>query len=160
MDLLTVNFTLWKLPAFPVELRNKHAVQNRHLTCKQPQMDPPDQFQQENKRPLTVSTLRRLHQCLFSIDTVQQTPLTKDAILETYSDLFQGIGTFPGDPYKFNLKKDAKPARHAPRKVPIHLKEAFREEIDNLVEQGILEPVDSANRLGQFLCHCGKGYFH
>ena len=63
-------------------------------------------------------------------------------MLAAYSDLFQGIGTFPTPPYKFNLKKDAKPARHAPRKVPIHLKEAFREEIDNLVELGILEPVE------------------
>ena len=76
------------------------------------------------------------------IDSVCEKPLTKESILETYSDLFTGIGTFPTAPYKFTLKPNAKPARHAPRKVPIHLKEAFREEIDNLVELGILEPVN------------------
>ena len=41
-------------------------------------------------------------------------------ILDVYSDVFTGIGKFPGLPYKFQLKPNAKPARHAPRKVPIH----------------------------------------
>ena len=55
---------------------------------------------------------------------------------------FTSIGTFPGDQYKFQLKSDAKPARHAPRKVPIHLKDALHEEVDNLVKLGILEKVE------------------
>ena len=38
------------------------------------------------------------------------------------------IGKFPGSPYKFQIKPNAKPTRHAPRKVPIHLQEAFHEE--------------------------------
>ena len=41
--------------------------------------------------------------------------MTKQAILEVYSDVFNGIGKFPGDPYKFQLKPNAKPARHAPQ---------------------------------------------
>ena len=47
-----------------------------------------------------------------------------------YIDVFQGIGKFPGDPYKFRLKPDAVPAIHRPRKVPVHLQEAFHEEVD------------------------------
>ena len=43
--------------------------------------------------------------------------------------------------YKFQLKENAKPARHAPRKVPIHLQDAFHKEIRNLEQLGILEPV-------------------
>ena len=54
---------------------------------------------------------------------------------------FEGIGCFPGDPYRFHLKPDHKPARHAPRKVPVHLEAAFKEEIDSLVRQGILEDI-------------------
>ena len=42
---------------------------------------------------------------------------------------------------KLKLKSNAKPAWHAPRKVPIHLKDAFHEEVDNLVKLGILEKV-------------------
>ena len=52
-------------------------------------------------------------------------PLTKQDILHVYSDVFTGIGKFPGTPYKFQLKENAKPTRHAPRKVPIHLQDAF-----------------------------------
>ena len=50
-----------------------------------------------------------------------------------------GIGKFPGLPYKFQLKPNAKPAQNAPWKVPIHLQEAFHEEIRNLEALGILE---------------------
>ena len=51
---------------------------------------------------------------------VNQLPLTKQDILSQYSSCFEGIGHFPGDPYKFHLKPEHKPAQHAPRKVPIH----------------------------------------
>ena len=54
-------------------------------------------------------------------------------------DVFTGIGKFPGMPYKFKLKENAKPARHAPRKVPIHLQDTFHKEIRNLEQLGILE---------------------
>ena len=68
-------------------------------------------------------------------------PLTKQEILSQYSGCFEGIGHFPGDPYRFHLKPDYKLARHAPRKVPVHLEAAFKEEIESLVKQGILEEV-------------------
>ena len=65
----------------------------------------------------------------------------KQDILSQYSRCFEGIGHFPGDPYKFHLKPEHKPARHAPRKVQIHLEAAFKEEIKCLVKLGILEEV-------------------
>ena len=60
---------------------------------------------------------------------LQGSPLTKQNILDVYSDVFTGIGKFQGMPYKFQLKQNAKPARHAPRKVPIHLQDTFHKEI-------------------------------
>ena len=74
-----------------------------------------------------------------SENQLQGGPLKKQDILDVYSDVFTGIGKFPGLPYKFQLKPNAKPARHAPRKVPIHLQDAFHEEIRNLEQLGILE---------------------
>ena len=65
----------------------------------------------------------------------------KQDILSHYSGCFEGIGHFQGEPYKFHLKPEHKPARHAPRKVQIHLEDAFKEEIKFLVELGILEEV-------------------
>ena len=70
---------------------------------------------------------------------LQGDPLTKQDILDIYSDVFTGIGKFPGMPHKFQLKQNAKPTRHAPRKVPIHLQDAFNKEIRNLEQLGILE---------------------
>ena len=70
---------------------------------------------------------------------LQGGPLTKQDILDIYSDAFTGIGKFPGLPYKFQLKPNAKPTRHVPRKVPIHLQDAFHKEIRNLEQLGILE---------------------
>ena len=69
-------------------------------------------------------------------------PLKKQDILSHYSGCFEGIGCFPGELYKFHLKPEHKPARHAPRKVPIHLEAAFKEEIKYLVKLGILEEVE------------------
>ena len=63
----------------------------------------------------------------------------KQDILHVYSDVFTGIGKFPGMPYKFQLKENMKPTRHAPRKVPIHLQDTFHSEIRNLEKLGILE---------------------
>ena len=57
--------------------------------------------------------------------SVNRLPLTKQGILSQYSGCFEDIGCFPGDPYKFHLKPEHKPAQHAPRKVPIHLESAF-----------------------------------
>ena len=73
--------------------------------------------------------------------SVNRLPLMKQDILPQYSSCFEGIGHFPGDPYKFHLKPEHKPARHAPRNVPIHLESAFKEEIESLVKLGILEEV-------------------
>ena len=70
---------------------------------------------------------------------LQGDPLTKQDILDVYSDVFTRIGKFPGMPYKFQLKENAKPMRHAPRKVPIHLQDTFHKEIRNLEQLGILE---------------------
>ena len=73
--------------------------------------------------------------------SVNRLPLMKQDILSHYSSCFEGKGHFPGEPYKFHLKPEHKPARHAPRKVPICIEEAFKEEIKSLVELGILEEV-------------------
>ena len=84
-------------------------------------------------KPRDLLALRKV-QCLHNGRTsVNRLPLMKQDILSHYSSCFEGIGHFPGEPYKFHLKPEHKPARHAPRKVPIHLEDAFKEEIKSLV---------------------------
>ena len=60
--------------------------------------------------------------------SITDLPLTQDKVESTYADVFQGLGKFPGEPYKLRLKPDAVPAKHRPRKVPVHLQDAFHEE--------------------------------
>ena len=73
--------------------------------------------------------------------SIADLPLTQDKVESTYADVFQGLGKFPGDPYKLRLKPDAVPAKHRPRRVPVHLQDAFHEEVERLVKIDVLEKV-------------------
>ena len=75
-------------------------------------------------RPGKSLALRKVKHPHNGRTSVNRLPLTKQDILSHYSGCFEGIGCFPGEPYKFHLKPEHKPARHAPRKVPIHLEAA------------------------------------
>ena len=62
--------------------------------------------------------------------SIADLPLTQEKVESTYADVFQGLGKFPGEPYKLRLKPDMFPAKHRPRKVPVHLQDAFHEEVE------------------------------
>ena len=101
--------------------------------------------QPESVSNQSINPCKKMEERMHSIDqgSVSKSPLTKQKILNVYADVFEGLGTFPGEPYKFKLKKNYVPAkRHAPRKVPIHLQDNFHEEINDLVKQGVLEKVN------------------
>ena len=110
---------------------------NRHPECCMHVHQPTSQV----CKPGESLALRKIKHPLNVRTSVSRLPLTKQDILSQYSGCFEGIGCFPGYLYKFHLKPDYKPARHAPRKVPVHLETAFKEETDSLVKQGILEEV-------------------
>ena len=48
--------------------------------------------------------------------SVNRFPSAKQDTSSQYSDCFEGTGRFPGDPYRFHLKPDQQPARHASKK--------------------------------------------
>ena len=62
--------------------------------------------------------------------SIADLPVTQEKVESTYADVFQGLGKFPGEPYKLRLKPDTVPAKHRPRKVPVHLQDAFHEEVE------------------------------
>ena len=88
-----------------------------------------------------VALRRNVQTPLNGRTSVTRLPLIKQEILSQYSRCFESTGHFPGELYTFHLKTEHKPARHAPRKVPIHLEDAFKWEIKSLMDQGILEEV-------------------
>ena len=64
----------------------------------------------------------------------------QECMLQEYFDIFEGLGKFPGEPYKLKLEPNSVPAKHRPRKVPVHL-EAFHKKVMRLVRIDVLEPV-------------------
>ena len=61
-------------------------------------------------KPGESLALRKVKHPLNGRTSVSRLPLTKQDILSQYSGCFEGIRRFPGDPYKFHLKPDYKPA--------------------------------------------------
>ena len=76
------------------------------------------------------SSLNRVSGSNYHSLSIADLPLTQDKVESTYADVFQGLGKFQGDPYKLRLKPDAVPVKHRPRRVPVHLQDAFHEEIE------------------------------
>ena len=60
-------------------------------------------------KPGELLALRKVRHPLNGRTSVSRLPLTKQDILSQYSSCFEGIGHFPGDPYKFHLKPEHKP---------------------------------------------------
>ena len=61
-------------------------------------------------KPGELLALKKVKHPLNGKTSVSRLPLTKQDILSQYSGCFEGIRHFPGDPYKFHLKLDYKPA--------------------------------------------------
>ena len=61
-----------------------------------------------------------------------------------FPDMFKGIGKFPGKPYQIQLNPKVPPKQTPCSPVPIHLKEAFKAEIDKMLKAGVLKPIQEA----------------
>ncbi|XP_058046928.1 uncharacterized protein LOC131202197 isoform X2 [Ahaetulla prasina] len=69
----------------------------------------------------------------------------KDELLKEFEDVFQDcLGKYVGTPISFNLDPQMAPIRLKARWVPFALKPKIDRELDKLVNQGILVPVDHA----------------
>ncbi|ELU15521.1 hypothetical protein CAPTEDRAFT_29505, partial [Capitella teleta] len=54
-----------------------------------------------------------------------------------YPEAFRNLGKFPGKA-KLELKKDAHPVIHAPRRCPGHLKDEIQSTLDDMENMGII----------------------
>ena len=64
--------------------------------------------------------------------------------MASFLDMFDVIGKCPGKPYKIQLNPKVPPKQTPCRPVPIHLKEAFKAEIDKMLKAGVLKPIQEA----------------
>ena len=76
------------------------------------------------------------HQSKASVKSKKSLPvkivMKKSDIKEYYADVFKGVGCFPG--LLYHIQVDPKiPTKQTPvRPVPVHLKEAFKQELDKM----------------------------
>ena len=85
-----------------------------------------------NVKPiLGLSTLLKLN--LISLNNLHEIKENKD-ILDCYSDVFNGLGLVNGE-YHIELKDNATPTVHAPRKIPLSLLPMLKTTLDDLGKQ-------------------------
>ena len=68
----------------------------------------------------------------------------QEQILQEYPDIFEGIGKFPGPPYHIQVDLKVTPKQTPCRPIPIHLKDGFQKEINQILQAGVLLPVTEA----------------
>ena len=65
-------------------------------------------------------------------------------ILQEYPDVFEGIEKFLGPPYHIQVDPTVKPKQTPCRPIPIHLKDAFQKEINQMLLASVILPVNEA----------------
>ena len=80
-----------------------------------------------------------------SVNKVEEKPQSEsvefqDEILKKFSDVFQGIGCLEGE-YHLEVDPDVKPVAHQPRRYPAAKLDALKTNLDQMVRDGIIEPL-------------------
>ena len=69
---------------------------------------------------------------------------SKEMIMRKYPDVFQGIGKFLGPDYHIQLDPSISPKQIPCRPIPIHLKDQFQQEINKMLQAGVIVLVHEA----------------
>ncbi len=64
-----------------------------------------------------------------------------ETIVDQYPDVFKGFGVLPFT-YRIQLKDDAQPVVHAPRKVPAPLRDKLKQELERMTTLGVIKKVE------------------
>ena len=72
---------------------------------------------------------------------IEDTTLSLQQLVRKFPRVFkQGVGRLAGE-YHIRLKDNANPVQHAPRRVPVALREQLKKTLDNMVKERIITPV-------------------
>ena len=111
----------------------------------------------KTKCQVTVYSSRR--DCTVSLwkNVVSKLITSKEQILCNYPNVFDGIGRFPCPPYHTQLDSSVTPKLTPCCPIPVHLKEALEQEVDTLLQGGVLKPVHEATPwINNFVLVAGK----
>ena len=68
--------------------------------------------------------------------------MSKEQLKNMYPECFDGIGKYKDYKYHISIEENAKPVAHPARKVALALQPKLKKELEPLVEQGIVTPVE------------------
>ena len=81
-----------------------------------------------------VSAQRSMHEVAAQMPkhkyAVSKLVTSKEQILCENPDVFEGIGSFPGPPYHIQIDPSVAPKKTPCQPIPVHLKDAFKQEVD------------------------------
>ena len=66
--------------------------------------------------------------------------LTEELVLKEYADVFTGTGLFRGECH-IEIEENARPVQHVPRRVPVALREAVRNKLDDMEKRKVITKV-------------------
>ena len=72
--------------------------------------------------------------------TPSNKPMEKEEILYEYSDVFDGLGCLPRE-YNIEVDQNHTPGVHAPRRLPIAIRELVQGKLDEMETEGIIVKV-------------------
>ncbi|KAI4891972.1 hypothetical protein NFI96_009139, partial [Prochilodus magdalenae] len=87
-----------------------------------------------------LNLVRRVYQISYS-EAVRPHNSTVDSVVQRFPDVFKGLGCLPYT-YKIQLKEDAQPVIHAPRRIPAPLRERLKNELDRMCEMDVITKVE------------------
>ena len=74
------------------------------------------------------------------VTTQEGTPTLQDPLLKKYADVFEGLGTLPGE-YSITLAENSSPKVTPPRRLPIAVQTSFDKELDRMLKLKVIAPV-------------------
>ena len=95
-----------------------------------------------NKPLLSAETCQKLALIQLNIDTLHSvaetnTPLSREEILSTYKDVFEGLGHIGNA--SFVIDDKCTPVQHAPRRIPVTIRKEVKEKMADLEGKGIIK---------------------
>ena len=95
----------------------------------------------KTKCPVTIHSSRKTCTVSPQKNVVPKLVTRKEQILSNYPDVFEGIDRFPGPSYHIQLDPSVTPKQTLCHPIPAHLKEAFKQEVDKMLQAGALKLV-------------------
>ena len=90
---------------------------------------------------IEVNLIQRVHNIESSTDTEENA----EGLSKEYENLFDGIGTLPGE-YKIEIDDHASPTIHPPRRIPHMLKDKVEDELKHMEKMGVITKVEQLTK--------------